>query len=317
MSFTPWKEAAFLSNSTKSSGSAVTSNTSSLSPDKNSDKNSKNSTAIVALAENSMTLSVKKKSKENNVDLEAFDKRFILRTMQKQCSVEFLRNHNLAGSEELILKKKNKASILLAYTEWIGGKGTDDGEVVGANAGDSDEIGGGDAMSHICIDQSVSNSDVSGKRLTDTFSVLYSRSGCTRTTVLLLHEDYSNELPVFGQQLNATDISDIPSNNSSISATYKLLKKGNLGAGVAGRDGKGGSESHRIICVMGAVRDASDSEISAAITGECSVVHLVIIRLYVTHSLRSRLFKKETLQYLLYDEHFQILLRQVYLHIFI
>jgi hypothetical protein len=269
MSFTPWKEAAFLLNSTKSSGSAVTSNTATLSPDKNSDKNSKNSTA----ERNSMTLSVRKKSKENNVDLEAFDKRFILRTMQKQCSVEFLRNHNLAGSEELILKKKNKASILLAYTEWIGEKGTDDGEVVGANADGSDNgSGGGDAMNQICIDQSVSysdNSDVSGKRLTDTFSVLYSRSGCTRTTVLLLHEDYSNELPVFGKQQNTTDTLNNPSNNSSISTTDKLLKKGNLGADVAGRDGKGGSESHRIICVMGAVRDASDSEVSLAIAGEC------------------------------------------------
>jgi hypothetical protein len=262
MSFTPWKEAAFLSISTKSTLSAETSNTSTLSLEKKSDKNSKNST-IVAIEENSKTLPVKR-NKENNVDLEAFDKRFILRTMQKQCTVEFLRNNSLAGSEELILKKKNKASILLAYTEWLGGKGTDDTEGVGAIADRHGGGGGGvDAVSHICIDPS----DISGKRLLDTFSVLYSRSGCTRTTVLLLHEDYSNELPVFGQHQKDTDTSNKPPNTRSISTTDQLLKDGNLGSG---RDGRGGSESHRIICVMGAVRDASDSEVSAAIAGECS-----------------------------------------------
>jgi hypothetical protein len=269
MSFTPWKEAAFLSISTKSTRSAEKSNTSTLSLEKKSDKNSKNST-IVVIEENSKTLPVKR-NKENNVDLEAFDKRFILRTMQKQCTVEFLRNNSLAGSEELILKKKNKASILLAYTEWLGGKGTDDTEGVGAIADRHGGGGGGvDAVSHICIDPSGSirdNSDISGKRLIDTFSVLYSRSGCTRTTVLLLHEDYSNELPVFGQQQKDTDTSNKPPNTRSICTTDKLLKDGNLGSG---RDGRGGSESHRIICVMGAVRDASDSEVSAAIAGEFS-----------------------------------------------
>ena len=293
MSFTPWKEAAFLSNPSKSTGSAIAFKLTNLSPHsdtcKNSDKNSMNRNAIVAIAEHSKTISVKKKSTENNVDLEAFDKRFILRTMQKQCSVEFLRKNNLAGSEELILKKKNKASILLAYTEWVTGKGTEDREVIGVEC-DGDGDGDGDGMSHVRIDQNNSssnssdanssnnNSDISTQRLIDTFSVLYSRSNCIRTTVLLLHEDYSSELPVFGQKQKDKGNLKNPSGCSSTSSAANLPS--NLGSGipgVLGTENKGhigsgvsGNEKHRIICIMGAVRDASDSEVSSAIAGECS-----------------------------------------------
>ena len=286
MSFTPWKEAAFLSNPSKSIGSAIASKLTNLSPHsdacKNSDKNSMNRNAIVAIAEHSKTISVKKKSTENNVDLEAFDKRFILRTMQKQCSVDFLRKNNLAGSEELILKKKNKASILLAYTEWVTGKGTEDSEVIGVECD-----GDGDGMSHVHIDQNKSNgssnsnssnnnssnnnSDISTQRLIDTFSVLYSRSNCIRTTVLLLHEDYSSELPVFGQKQKDKGNLKNPSGYSCTSSAADLpSNKGNLGSGVPGIPDVAGSEKHRIICIMGAVRDASDSEVSSAIAGECS-----------------------------------------------
>lgn len=307
MSFTPWKEAAFLSNPSKSIGSAIASKLSTLSPHsddcKNSDKNSMNRNAIVAIAEHSKTVSVKMKSAENNVDLEAFDKRFILRTMQKQCSVEFLRKNNLAGSEELILKKKNKASILLAYTEWVTGKGTEDSEVIGVECnGDGD--GDGDGMCHVRIDQNKSNgrsnsnsnssdanssnnnSDISTQRLIDTFSVLYSRSNCIRTTVLLLHEDYSTELPVFGQKQkdkgqlknpsgysSTSSAADLPSNKGNLGSGIPGISgtenKGHIGSGIPGLPGVAGSEKHRIICIMGAVRDASDSEVSSAIAGEC------------------------------------------------
>jgi hypothetical protein len=310
MSFTPWKEAAFLSNPSKSTGSAIASKLSTLSPHsdacKNSDKNSMNRNAIVAIAEHSKTISVKK-SAENNVDLEAFDKRFILRTMQKQCSVEFLRKNNLAGSEELILKKKNKASILLAYTEWVTGKGTEAREVIGVEC---DADGDGDGMSHVRIDQNNSsssrsnnsntnssdanssnnNSDISTQRLIDTFSVLYSRSNCIKTTVLLLHEDYSSELPVFGQKQkdkgnlkkpsgcsSTSSAADLPSNKGNLGSGIPGISgsenKGHIGSGVPGIPGEAGSEKHRIICIMGAVRDASDSEVSSAIAGECSATH--------------------------------------------
>lgn len=297
MSFTPWKEAAFLSNSNqaKSSGSSVTSKILPLSLDsdvyKNSDKKSVNENGIVAIAENSKSLPVKKKSTANNVDLEAFDKRFILKTMQKQCSVEFLRKNNLAGAEELILKKKNKANILLAYAEWVRGEGAADSE--GMREDNDDD--GSDAASQVCADQNSSDNNnnsnnksnnnrssssisSSGKRLIDTFSVLYNRSRSittsTRTTVLLLHEDYTNELPAFGLQQKDIEIYNNHFNSSNSisnsSKTRQSLENGDLGSGIAGRSGVAGSERHRVICVMGAVRDASDSEVSAAIAGKCS-----------------------------------------------
>ena len=270
MSFTPWKEAAFLSNSMKVSAPSLTFNkpSSSALSDVSKKLNMKSSSRT-AIEENPKILSVEKNNKGSQIVMESFDKRFILRTMQKQCSVDFLRKNNLAGSEELILKKRNKESILLAYTEWMQGSVVKNQMSANVSEGDFD----GNTMDHISIDETGNNSDACGQRLIDVFSVLYSRSNHVRTTVLLLHEDYSNELAVFGQnqekKTSTHDSTSAPNISSDEPSGEVDLGSSRFRAAGSSVFDTARSEKHQIICVMGAVRDASDSEISAAITGEC------------------------------------------------
>ena len=116
----------------------------------------------------------------------------------------------------------------------------------------------------------------------DTFAVLYNRSGnlnseTHRTTILLLHEDYPHELPVFGltqtsqkEHSRATDNIAASVNNSNKNVTGNISLNGNSHA--SNSSSESASSDHRIICILGAVRDASDLEIAAAITGRCRSV---------------------------------------------
>jgi hypothetical protein len=171
-----------------------------------------------------------------------FDKRVVLRSLQQQCTLDFLRKHGLNGSEDLVLKKRNKEAILAAHREWTQGLG-----VGGAGgAGTGTEEGEGE--------------DGDATRLRQTFEVLFCRhlappapsssssSSSTfasrrRVTVLLLHEDYPQELPVFG--------------------THGPFG-GGLEEGSDSAGGQAGQAGHTVVCVLGAVRDTSDAEVAAA-----------------------------------------------------
>ena len=265
MSFTPWRETAFLSHAftaprpSKADSSLVTSNQ--KVPATN---NCKLLPADSSVQKSSGNAKIEKTCKDVNDSCETFDKRFILRTMQKQCSVEFLRKHFLNGSEDLVLKKRNKVSILSAYDEWRNMKN------VTTNSKESeldDECTAQDGVNRSCNDASSnsgssSSSSSSSSRLVDTFTVLYNRSKsssalCSRTTVLLLHEDYPEELPIF-TTINSK--SKKVKEHDSLQMKDRVFSNGDV---IVESD----NDSHRVICVLGAVRDASDVEVEAAIRG--------------------------------------------------
>jgi hypothetical protein len=133
------------------------------------------------------------------------DKRVVLRNLQTQCPVDFLRKHGLNGSEDLVLKKRNRTAILSAHTEWT-------------------------------TSQTMSGTKGEHSHLLLSILVLLNRMkhGSARTTVLLLHEDYPFELPVFGADTSTNGV-----------------------VGILG---------HHVLCILGAVRDARDEEEQAIIT---------------------------------------------------
>jgi hypothetical protein len=175
------------------------------------------------------------------VSSSGFDKRVVLRSLQQQCTLDFLRKHGLNGSEDLVLKKRNKEAILAAHRVWTLGLGA--GGAGGAGTGTEEGEG----------------EDGDAARLRQTFEVLFCRhlappapsssssssssSSRRRVTVLLLHEDYPQELPVFG--------------------TYGPFG-GGLEEGSDSAGGQAGQAGHTVVCVLGAVRDTSDAEVAAA-----------------------------------------------------
>lgn len=273
MSFTPWRETAFLAHAfTAPRQSKAASSTVASIQRVPATSNRKLLPTNSSVPKTSGNAKIGKSGKDVTDSCETFDKRFILRTMQKQCSIEFLRKHFLNGSEDLVLKKRNKASILSAYDEWRNMKNvtnskeseSDDectaqeGEGVNGSCNDTSSISGG---------SSSSSSSSSGSRLVDTFTVLYNRSKsssalCSRTTVLLLHEDYPEELPIF---------TTINSSKASKRKYDTLKTKDHLFSDsdvIVKCNNDNYNDSHRVICVLGAVRDASDVEVEAAIKGK-------------------------------------------------
>lgn len=248
MSFTPWRETAFLSHVLTAPRSSKDNNSSPSQVRMGTSITCNNSIISDATAQNNPKNAKSGKTCQDVTDsYETFDKRFILKTMQKQCSIEFLRKHLLTGSEDLVLKKRNKASILAAYAEWRKEKNASKSEV---------SVVGNDCTAQ---DSVYSNSS---SRLEDTFTVLYNRSRnistqCPRTTVLLLHEDYPEELPTF---------STLNSNSKKSTEPDSLNKKDHV-VGSSDVMVKSNNDSHRVVCILGAVRDASDVEVEAAIRG--------------------------------------------------
>ena len=134
----------------------------------------------------------------------SLDKRSLLRQLQSAAPLDFLRQHRLNGPEDLILKKTSRGAVEAAMQQWRGS---------GSGA------------------HSAPTSDT----LVQTFQVvlqrcLTSEPTAMSTTLLLLHEDYPEELPIYSAALADT-----------------------------------GQGEHHIICLLGAVRDASDREVSACI----------------------------------------------------
>ena len=373
MSFTPWREAAFLpypstslslstSSSRKAKMGLVKDNSEDLSTHDTAFKSdhgifesrpslhaTASGTSDIKFSEITSMASNNNGSRHSSLninDADSLDKRFILRAMQKSCSIEFLRKHNLNGTEELILKKRNKASILLAYKDWMAiatdikinevVKVKDEREIIrNQNASnlienksksedsradkgkDFDKMkSSGRAVDDVSKNVEEDVPQLRRQRLEDTFAVLYNRH-CTgpgtnkpRITILLLHEDYPHELPVFGNKRfkfsqssngsNFSNISDADSvevgmridSNCSGKQKKKVVRENfNENCGDNGECNKAGHEDdemkgidlgndtagdHRVICVLGAVRDASDSEIMAAIIGTCVLTATIL-----------------------------------------
>ena len=344
MSFTPWREAAFLPCPTTSLNLSTSSSSKSkmglgkkdLEDFSSSDTAVKSNHCILKsqpLLNGTVSGEVNSvRCNKNSNDTDSLDKRYILRAMQKSCSLEFLRKHNLNGTEELILKKRNKASILLAYKDWMNvatdikidevNKHTDKQGVIpsqnasnlaesksksrdcGANIGkDSDQMksisdmnNSTEATNDFSKNIKEDVTQLRRQRLQDTFAVLYNRhckgprTKKPRITILLLHEDYPHELPVFGynnskcsephKSSDSCNISNIDGDCSGQQKKNVIRKNLNENSGNDGESSKDGeikritrdddtARDHRVICVLGAVRDASDSEIMAAIIGTC------------------------------------------------
>jgi hypothetical protein len=144
----------------------------------------------------------------------------LLKTLQQQCPLDFLRKHGLNCSEDVAMKKRKRAEVQAAHDEW---------KHSGGGSGGSSEV----AAAATAVNFRGAEPFVPGSELDDTFKVVLQRAihrACGgRTLVLLLHEDFPQELGVFGGKTG--------------------LDK--FGA-VAGVD--------RVVCVLGAVRDMEGAE---------------------------------------------------------
>lgn len=179
---------------------------------------------------------IKIENDETKLNTDSFDKRAILRVLQSQCSIEFLRENNLNGSESLILKKRNRKDIESVYAIWKNIKLTQNVIINENKITFPDDI------------------------LRDTFCVLFSRSIAKaqnladslskhvnlKITVLLLHEDYPDELNVFEKSEN--NYNKINNNNEI--------------------------DINLCISILGAVRDATSQEEKAIL----EAAHLLNIR---------------------------------------
>ena len=186
---------------------------------------------LTGISSNSCTSSSSSSSPEGARSAEVvIDKRAILKLLQSRCDMDFLRAKGLNCSENAILKKFNKPSLETLYDEWKKGSGKDD----------LMNLKGSDGNSMIAVKDSSTN-DLINDKLTQTFVVLFARVllkanlsalPTKGVTVLLFHEDYPLELPVFDGHN--------PDYSNSCS-----------------------SNSERIICVLGSVRDCSNIEIQS------------------------------------------------------
>ena len=166
----------------------------------------------------------------------SLDKRKMLAYLQATCPIPFLKEVGLLGKPDLVLKKKNRADVMKAHQLW-----------------QQQETGtGGNATNATASDPSLA---VHKSRLQLAFEVLFSRRIRTaraeaealskkdgkrrnvRCSILVLHEDCEEELPVFG---------GIEKNTSSDKSQEEEEE-----------------EVHIVFAVLGAVRDAEAWELAA------------------------------------------------------
>ena len=138
-------------------------------------------------------------------DHNKLDKRELLKLIQQSCPLEFLRQHGLNGSEALILKKKNREAISTAYDSWLNQltgsstKSTDNPEDISPGIECKFKSVTYGKLLNTCkallkgiLCRAYKNNEVvcsmrsNGSKPTDPIG-----------TLLLLHEDYPHELPVF------------------------------------------------------------------------------------------------------------------------
>ncbi len=194
----------------------------------------------------------------------AMDKREMLRAMQTTQDMDFLRKHGLTGSEALVLKKKNAGAIRAAYDAWRNGTQTQQKDLSAPSLAGSAAVEGGQnkgienqldeersaddkllrAMKTVLEKCMKSTANANSATSTAHVSAVSCSGGGihdgdssrSETVLLLLHEDYKAELPVFGDE---------------------------EGGGCGNWTGGGGgdcSRPMRLICVLGAVRDCSTTE---------------------------------------------------------
>lgn len=170
-----------------------------------------------------------------SMDTMSMDKRELLKLLQVNCRVEFLRKHGLNGSESLILKKKNKDAMLVAFEDWRASNTTP-----ALSSTNYQQPDGGSATYAKLLDTCkmllegiVTRAEARSKLTKGSYAQCSPASG-SRGTLLLLHEDYAHELPVFMDMDHNTE--------RSVHCSTK---------------------NKPIICAMGAVRDATDEEVAA------------------------------------------------------
>ena len=141
-----------------------------------------------------------KGSLAGSFDHSKLDKRELLKLLQQSCPVEFLRQHGLNGSEALILKKKNRDAISAAYEAWLAQNArptADEGKV--ATSSDN-------TAKSATYEKLLNTCKVLLKGILCRFYKTNDLSKITNTStvgsLLLLHEDYPHELPVFSESHN-------------------------------------------------------------------------------------------------------------------
>ena len=121
-------------------------------------------------------------------DVSTVGKRALLKMMQSNASLEFLRQFNLNGSEEMVLRKKNRADIMKAFQHFQSSSSSKSKSIIKNN----------NLEEYINISKKNKNT-----YLMKTFCLLLYRikqkiGPNVDLSVLILHEDFEQELPVFG-----------------------------------------------------------------------------------------------------------------------
>jgi hypothetical protein len=113
-------------------------------------------------------------------------KKEILSILQSQCSIDHLRKHNLNSTAEIVLKKKNVQQLREAWNDWNASQSNNSYDSKIDQSKDSTEFELIKAYTQIfddCVRRRISEPE------TPTMH---------KMSILLLHEDYKDELPVFG-----------------------------------------------------------------------------------------------------------------------
>jgi hypothetical protein len=132
----------------------------------------------------------------SSIDVSNMDKRELLVLLQKKCGVEFLRKHGLNGPETLILKKKNRESVLQAFHDWCKqGQETNTRVESNTTSAGADAVQASTSYDHLVATCTV----VLGGMLRRASHALPAPDSSTPPSgyLLFLHEDYPQELNVF------------------------------------------------------------------------------------------------------------------------
>ena len=149
------------------------------------------------------------------------DKRSQLQLLQKQAPISFLREHSLNGSEATVLKKRNRKAIETASRAW--------------NASQQQFTSSKDKGDEAGKSQLRSSYEVLLRRFCRSMGTAEGKK--LRVTLLLLHEDYEQELAVFRDAGEEEE------------DRHEDEKK----------------TQHLVVCVLGAVRDIRRDEEECAI----------------------------------------------------
>ena len=171
------------------------------------------------------------------------DKRTILKQLHSQCPLSFLREWKLNGSEELILKKVPKAGIDAAWAAW---------------KQQYQQQMQQQPFPALADDKPIS-------KLQQTFEVLLERmclGAAGRMTLLLLHEDYPAELPVYASAASAGAGAGAGARAGAVMGTSYSTTDTRQQQQPQQPQGQG---EHQVICLLGAVRDATVLELTACI----------------------------------------------------